>query len=223
MSGAGAKLPGASNTSARLDAGEFSQWLRDMRAAIRGTRGMDVACGECRGCCSSSMYVKIRPEDIGARRRIPAESLIAMPEKTDAYLLRYDAQGLCHMLEHGNCRIYEDRPQTCRDYDCRIFTAAGIVPGDARKQTINERVARWQFSYADDAARREHAAVAAAARFLKRNAEDFPNADSLNHTAIAVMAVKAYALFLVEPAQERTNTAEVTRAFVQACGDFDAS
>jgi len=45
------------------------------------------------------------------------------------------------------CRIYTQRPLTCRKYDCRIFVAAGIAAGGAEKVLINQRVLRWKFSY----------------------------------------------------------------------------
>ena len=37
------------------------------------------------------------------------------------YMIRHDIDGYCHHIEcsTGNCGIYENRPITCRAYDCR--------------------------------------------------------------------------------------------------------
>ena len=52
------------------------------------------------------------------------------------------------MLSCGNCTIYAQRPQTCLDYDCRVFAAAGIDAGGADKAVINRRVHEWRFRFA---------------------------------------------------------------------------
>jgi hypothetical protein len=39
----------------------------------------------------------------------------------EPYLLRKDADGQCSHIDRatGGCTVYEDRPATCREYDCR--------------------------------------------------------------------------------------------------------
>lgn len=91
-------------------------------------------------------------------------------------LLGYDAAGRCPLLVHGGCSIYPDRPRTCRTYDCRVFTAAGVTPD---KPLIAERVRSWSFTYDDEVSRSLHEAVVAAAGGV-----DGPSA-----TAVAVRAV----------------------------------
>jgi hypothetical protein len=39
-----------------LPAGDFSSWIRQVRNALFGESGIDVACGECIGCFSSSFH-----------------------------------------------------------------------------------------------------------------------------------------------------------------------
>lgn len=51
------------------------------------------------------------------------------------------------MLGDAGCRIYDDRPRTCRTYDCRVFAAAGVVP---EQPLIAERVRRWRFEILDE-------------------------------------------------------------------------
>ena len=156
-----------------LPAGNFSEWLRAMRSALAGGPGMQVACGECVGCCTSSYYIRIRPAEREALRRVPAEHLTEAPgEPPGTRLMGFDARGHCPMYR-GGCSIYPHRPDTCRSYDCRVFAAAGINAGPGR-DTINERVARWRFELPTETDRREQRAVLAAASFLRQHPVRFP-------------------------------------------------
>ena len=40
----------------------------------------------------------------------------------------FDERGRCPMLTDAGCSIYAHRPRTCRTFDCRVFTAAGLSP-----------------------------------------------------------------------------------------------
>ena len=203
-----------------LPAGEFSTWLSAMRRALAGGRGMDVACGSCVGCCTSSYFIKVRPHETETLKHIPAESRsIAAGEPQGTWIMGYDAQGHCPMFAGGGCSIYPHRPDTCRIYDCRIFTAAGMNAG-AGRSTINERIAHWRFEYASDDARREHRAVTAAASFLRQHPVRFPGGHIPSRPAdIAVLAVKAYTVFMDPPASD----ADVAAGIVAACRAFDQS
>ena len=62
------------------------------------------------------------------------------------------------------CTVYAARPRTCRTYDCRVFTAAGIEPRAESQVAIAARTARWRFderSAEDHRARRALAAARA--------------------------------------------------------------
>ena len=201
-----------------LPAGEFSTWLRAMRGALAGGPGMQVACGECVGCCTSSYYIKVRPRETEALRQIAPEHLIPAPgEPQGTWLMGYDAQGYCPMYRAGGCSIYAHRPDTCRTYDCRIFSAAGMNAGDGRT-VINERIARWHFDYASDAGRQEHRAVTAAANFLRQHPVRFPDGHIPSRPSdVAVLAVKAYEVFM----RDRASDAGVAAEIVDACRKFD--
>jgi len=202
-----------------IDAGEFGAWLNAMRAALRGESGMQVPCGECRGCCISGYSIRVRPEDLGARTHIPERHLVyrgamaVMPAQPD---------GRCPMAIPEGCAIYPHRPQTCLDYDCRVFAAAGIDAGDAGKVVINTRVRAWRFSYADEATRHRHEAVRAAAAFMRNHPQAFPAGRvPLNPMSIAVFAVKGYAVFL-EPGIEAQDPQVIAAAILKAALEFDA-
>jgi hypothetical protein len=66
-------------------------------------------------CCSLSFELTTQDLDEGR----------VLWEATAPYLIRHEADGLCSHLDRksGGCTIYEQRPATCRGYDCR---------GDAR-------------------------------------------------------------------------------------------
>jgi len=131
------------------------------------------------------------------------------------------ADGVCQMLNAGKCTIYADRPQTCLDYDCRIFTAAGLEAGGADKSVINRRVRQWRFSYPSDADRRAHDAVLAASHFIQHKRTSFPaNRAPTASTGIAVLAIKAYVVFF-EAGFEGRSDAEIAAAIVDASRAFD--
>lgn len=203
-----------------IAAGSFGLWLAQARAALRGNGGMDVPCGDCVGCCTSSYSILLRPHD-AALDVVPVKFLSSV--KGLAYphaKMNPLANGHCPMFQEGKCSIYAQRPQTCLDYDCRVFAAAGIATGDNRP-VINQRIRQWHFIYESAADRQAHAAVQAAAAFISKHAAAFPQ-DWLpnNPSGMAVLAVKVYELFL--NVQIVANELELARAIVNASRSFDA-
>ena len=167
-----------------LDAGDFSSWLADMRAALRGDRASDVPCGDCSACCTSSQFVHIGPDETDTLAHIPAQLLFPAPRMARGHvLLGYDERGHCPMLVDNRCSIYEHRPRTCRTYDCRIFPATGVAVDDD-KPLVARQAARWRFRFPTDDDRTDHQAVQAAARSLG-------TADRANPTDVAVAAVES--------------------------------
>ena len=189
-----------------------------MRAALAGSSGMDVACGDCRGCCTSSYFIKVRAHETAALEHIGAENLRPVPGSHERHqLMGFDEQGHCHMFANGGCSIYAHRPETCRTYDCRVFTAAGMNAGPD-KSVINERIASWRFDYPTPRDHDEHRAVTAAANFMRQHPVRFPGGRVPSRPSeIAVLAVKTYEVFLDKPATD----AEISAAIVAACRSFD--
>lgn len=172
-----------------------------MRAVLRGEQAADVPCGDCVGCCVSSYPIPLRPSDRVAMERVPPEHL-HLPRDPGGSLARmgYREDGSCPMLRAGKCTIYSDRPQTCRDYDCRIYAAAGLLP-DGERPVISERVLAWKFRFDSERERIDAAAVQRAAQFIRAQREKFPQAMRAGSaTAAAVLAVKVFHLFLAEDA-----------------------
>ena len=179
---------------------------------------MDVPCGDCVGCCVSGYSVQLRPEDDSARAQIPAELLVSPPGFPPGHLtVPPRPDGLCPMLHAGKCTIYHVRPQTCLDYDCRIFAAATIEAG---KPIIDKRVREWRFSYPSETDQLEHAAVRAAAAFLREHRDSFTVRVPTAPMGIAVFAIKAYAVFL-DPNIRTKPAREIASAMLEAIRMFD--
>jgi len=216
-------MPQNSLTSAHatVDAGSFGSWLSQFRASLRGQAGTDVPCGECVGCCVSSYSILVRPEDTPALTAIPSEWLTDVPSLgAGIKAMGYLPDGHCPMLRAGKCSIYMQRPQTCRDYDCRVFAAAGIEAG-LDKTVINTRVREWRFTYATEAERAAHRAIQQAAAFIREHQERFPDKRfPKNPSGIAVLAVKCYQVFL-NPKHEQQEHAVLAASIVEASRDFD--
>jgi hypothetical protein len=204
-----------------MDAGDFGAWLIQAREALRGAAGSAVPCGDCTGCCTSSYSIEVRPTDAAALERIPAQALFrATGSAAGNWTVRPNPDGACPMLGCGKCTIYAQRPQTCLDYDCRVFAAAGIAAGGADKAVINRRVLEWRFRFATDEDRQAHAAIRAAAAFIRDSRAHFPPGSvPLNPLGIAALALRVYPLF--RSADPPQSAADLACAIVAAAAAFD--
>jgi len=212
-----------------LPAGDFSFWLRNARNSLLSDNGTDVACGECIACCSSYQFISIRPEEILTLNAIRRDLLVSAPGRPKGHvLLGYDKKGYCPMMQNNACSIYEHRPLTCRTYDCRMFSAAGMTTGYETTVRIFERVRQWEFSYPSNLDRAEHEAMKAAAKFIREHASCFPGGGIPRSSGqLAVLAIKVYKVFLKEDGEAMPegcilSNAEIADAIVEACKRFDA-
>jgi Fe-S-cluster containining protein len=207
----------------------FSAWLRRTRRAQVTDEGASVPCGECRACCTSSYFIHIRPDEFQTLARIPEELLFAAPGLPKGnVLLGYDENGHCPMFIKNQCSIYDYRPQTCRNYDCRIFPATGLQVEDDKK-FIAQQARRWQFAISTTQDRKHLSAVQAAAKFLRTHAEDFPPGFVPNNsTQQAVLAIKVYEVFLsfsseLENIEHADKRQKIVEAIVMTYNRFAAS
>ena len=224
-------LPGAEDLTKQqeLPAGCFSSWLLGIRQALVKETGAEVPCGECNACCRSSYFIHIRPEETQTLTRIPKALLFPAPlQPKGNKLLGYDEQGRCPMLINDKCSIYDHRSRTCRNYDCRIFTASGIIAGDDSKAMISQQIRRWKFSYPTQRDHDQHFAVQAAATFLQEHAKLFPGGFvPSNPTQLAILALKVYDVFLKNNDESGktgrvASDIEVAKAVMEATEKFEA-
>jgi len=209
-----------------LPAGGFSSWLRRTRIAQADDSGADVPCGECTACCTSSYFIHIKPDETQTVAQIPGELLFAAPGLPKGnVVLGYDEDGHCPMVREDGCSIYEQRPLTCRNYDCRVYAAAGIA---ADRDLITQRARRWQFEYPTTDDRDRHSAVRAAARFLREHAECFPGGAVPGDPAqVAILALKVYDVFLKDKDESGatgrgSSDHDIASAVVEANEEFEA-
>ena len=197
--------------SGDLDAGEFSSWLGEIGVVLRGDGGAEVPCGSCNSCCKSSQFIHIEPDERAALARIPKKLLFPAPGLAKGHvLLGYNEQGHCPMLKNDACSIYEERPRTCRAYDCRVFPAAGLTLEDEDKPLIDLQTRRWRFSYADDDSRTAHEATKHAATFLNEHRDELAqNVVPRNPTQLAALAIQLHGLFLSTTPPNLTQVQEV--------------
>jgi len=178
-----------------LPAGSFSRWLTRMSLALMSEGASDVPCGDCTACCKGSYFIHVQPGE-AALGRIPAALLFPAPGARAVRVMGYDVQGRCPMLAGDRCSIYEDRPQTCRTYDCRIFAATGLAEPGAAKAPIMARAARWRFDYTDEAERQRHEQLKSAAWSVVGAADALGGVLPGNATQLAMLLVRHHALLL---------------------------
>jgi Fe-S-cluster containining protein len=181
-----------------VPAGDFSEWLRGAEASLRSGKGATaVPCGACTACCRSSMFIHIKPEETQTIQRIPRALLFPAPGLPEGHVVMgYSDNGHCPMLVDNKCSIYEYRPQTCRSYDCRVFTATDVPVDQQTQAEIAHRVKAWVFNYESEESRKEHMIVKDAAAFLQKNGDLFPQGSLPAQPAqLAALAVRIYRLF----------------------------
>ena len=187
------------NATSEIEAGDFGHWLKLTLAAAAA----DVPCGECNACCRASYFIHIADHERETREHVPQELIFPAPGSGGKqWVMGFDQTGSCPMLKQNSCSIYAHRPQTCRDFDCRVFAAAGIPasqPGEGTaKAEVDQQVLRWRFSYKNDSDKRKHEAVKTAAAYIKKNQQQLGPLKPATPTALALASLHIHELFLPE-------------------------
>lgn len=206
--------------STPIDAGYFGEWLQRACAALRSNIGMDVPCGSCVGCCTSHYSILLRPHD-AALDLVPAAVLSGVPGVSYPHFkMNPRSDGTCPMFNEGRCSIYASRPQTCLDYDCRVFAATGLTVRED-KPVIRQRIRAWRFQYENEHAQQQHAAIRAAATFMQTHAEMFPTGWlPTNASGLAVLAIKTHEVFMK---LQHEDAAVTVTAILEARRAFDTA
>jgi Fe-S-cluster containining protein len=209
--------------SMKADAGDFDAWLQDIRISFRRGAGVDVPCGECRGCCSAGRFVHLVPSDRLAHSTIPKQFLHHAPGMPEGHVVMgYLDGGTCPMLKAGDCSIYLSRPSTCRTFDCRVLAATGLFMDGKWNERINERVQAWQFTFSSADGQRRLKAMKDTAAFIQHQAAAFPGGRAPSEpTTVAVLAIKVHTVFLSPSGY--SNPLEVANAIVTESRRFESS
>jgi Fe-S-cluster containining protein len=181
-----------------VPAGAFAAWRGGVLAALETGSDIDVPCGTCTACCRASYFIHVEPDEAETLRRIPKELRFAAPGRPKGHVvLGYDDRGHCPMLVDDRCSIYEHRPRTCRQYDCRVFAATGIDAADDGKDEVAARAARWRFAHPTPRDEREHDASRAAVVFIRSHRDVVPaGAEPRTAADLAVLGLRAATAFL---------------------------
>ena len=186
--------------SATRDAGDLAEWVRRTRSSLSTGAAADVPCGSCVACCRSAQFIHVTPHDESALSAIPPELLFAAPGLPPGhFVMGFTATGACPMLTDSGCSIYEARPQTCRMYDCRVFTVTSLDPRFDGKDEIAQTVDEWNFSV-DAEGKALRRAATQAADFIGEN--DELSALTPSVTARAVAALRVLDLFVSPVGEE---------------------
>jgi len=199
-------------------AGEYSEWLNETINIIKTKGESDVACEECSACCNSSYFVHITPNDKDAIKHIPKELTFIAPGMPKGHLLLgYDSKGHCPMFTNNKCSIYEFRPQTCRQYDCRVFPATGIKNSEKGKEVIAKQSERWKFDFKNKKDKEAFEAVQASAKFIRKNASHFPSGFlPSNATQQAVLAIAVSEIFINKSIPKNATIPETVKLLVES-------
>lgn len=217
------------NKPQTIHAGIFSSWLRRTRRALIMGDGINVPCGSCTSCCSSSKFIHLRPQETETLSLIPKKLLFPAPFLPKGnMILGYNDKGACPMFIDGKCSIYAYRPIACRNFDCRIFCAAGVEADDDDKKLINKQIEQWRFSYPNGSDRDLHLSVQKAAKFITEHPECFPDGKIPSRTSqLAVIAIKVYTVFQNihgEPNKSsKYSNKEIADLIIKANEDFEES
>ena len=108
---------------------------------VREASGLmyDVPCNGCTACCHGDA-VRILPHEDASRWK--TEPHAYDPQQR---MLAHKANGDCVYLEGGGCSIHPDKPQQCREFDCRNI-ARVVTWTQARKMDADGRlrIAVWR-------------------------------------------------------------------------------
>ena len=86
----------------------FSSWLQRIRKALRSGDAVDVPCGDCRGCCTSSYFIHVDANERATLDAVPDELKFAAPgQPAGSVVLGYDRRGQCPLFDGRGCSIYE--------------------------------------------------------------------------------------------------------------------
>jgi hypothetical protein len=123
---------------ASLDAGRPAVWYAQRVITKTVTGEANVPCGTCTACCRTYNAVVLQPDE-------PTEGLKLVPGKRQ---LQKQADGMrcVHLMADGKCEVYERRPRACRDYDCRTWYFAGVMPpaDDDKVEPLRRAIRRWR-------------------------------------------------------------------------------
>jgi hypothetical protein len=123
---------------ASLDAGRPAVWYAQRVITKTVTGEANVPCGTCTACCRTYNAVVLQPDE-------PTEGLKLVPG-TRQLQKQADGMRCVHLMADGKCEVYARRPRACRDYDCRTWYFAGVMPpaDEENIEPLRRAIRRWR-------------------------------------------------------------------------------
>ena len=168
-------------------------WLRKFYKAIDEAGGeQNVPCGTCDACCRDFEEIFLTEEEAHKYDH-------TIHEDGRKLLARKD--GHCAYLTDMGCTTYGDRPDNCRQFDCRALAHCGLFPVDFPR--VNAAIEHWDVEVKTE----EEKVLGMALRLAARSAVEKDGKDPFAAAGQAVFG--GYATFAREAvALVRKHTAE---------------
>lgn len=126
---------------------DFLPWLSSVLQVIYRLENGDtkaavkVPCGTCTLCCQNNRTVLTEEEAQNPIYKAEWHGLDASKEGVNWFIPK-DKDGRCIHLGEG-CNIFEDRPATCRTFDCRKRIVAGMRDPHTLEMAKQWDMSRW--------------------------------------------------------------------------------
>jgi len=172
-------------------ASPFSARLEMTKIDIKSDIGVSVHCGSCSACCTSGFYIAVSKNKVKTLDRIAEDLLKTIPRIPELFYIGFNKKGHCHLLIENHCSIYDFRPDSCRTFECRIYSATGIKLDKDEISPINLPIKEWKFSYPtrNDVLQQER--LVKAVSILKDNIDpNFSEPTSENRRLFALYAIQ---------------------------------
>ena len=101
---------------------EVDRSAKDFLAAWWRGETDPVACGTCTACCH---YPEIAVDERRDKRHLA--HLLTKRNTTGELVMQSRPDGACIHLGERGCTVYAHRPTACRNFDCRVVAAMGLL------------------------------------------------------------------------------------------------
>jgi hypothetical protein len=97
----------------------------DGTTMMMGATTANVPCNGCTSCCWHP-NVDLRPDEMTSELQAILKPVWS--ETFRGHVIPKRADGGCiHLTPEGGCGVYEHRPLACRAFDCRMYSAVGMI------------------------------------------------------------------------------------------------
>jgi Fe-S-cluster containining protein len=156
--------------------GSVTTFLREHDAGVRAG-ATKTPCGTCTACCVSKEWAAVPLSAEEAERFADCAHYSA-----GTWLLDRKPDGSCVKLIEGKCSVYQQRPRTCRLFDCRW---AALIEAICRFGVADElaRSALLQWEAPRITERRDRDALEAIARAIMRGGKPKTTVEAMAKSA----------------------------------------